>query len=69
MRKTDPDIEATKRVMGAVGTFLKPCAFAAPQAASGLDQRPDPGALAFVSSMPRIASLQEKKPLDKLRLI
>jgi hypothetical protein len=35
-----------------VATFLKPCAFGAPQAASGLDQRRHLGEGAAVSSMP-----------------
>jgi hypothetical protein len=35
-----------------VATFLKPCAFGAPQAASGLGQRRHLGEGAAVSSMP-----------------
>jgi hypothetical protein len=62
--------DMTSSMITGLETFLKPCAFGAPQAASGLDQRLDPGAWAFVSSMPHcVAARERKKPLDKLRLI
>jgi hypothetical protein len=60
--------DMTSSTLTSIETFLKPCAYGAPQAAAGLDQRLDRGASAFVSSMPhRVA--QKTKPLDKLRLI
>jgi hypothetical protein len=41
--------------------FLKPCAFGAPQAASGLDQRHQPGEGTAVSSMPAMSFADAKK--------
>src|SRR5215469_8259855 len=56
-------------VIGLV-TFLKPCAFGAPQAASGLDQRHQPNERTAVSSMPSISFAETAKmPLDSRRLI
>src|SRR3974390_3267501 len=52
-------------------TFLKPCAFGAPQAASGLDQRHPLGEGVAVSSMPhcRVHQRRQIPALDKGRLI
>src|SRR6516164_11459390 len=45
--------------------FLKPCAFGAPRAASGLDQHHQPNEGAFVSSMPhcRVRQGRQIQPL------
>jgi hypothetical protein len=54
-----------------VATFLKPCAFGAPQAASGLDQRCHLGEGAVVSSIPhyRVRQGRQISALDTGRLI
>jgi hypothetical protein len=44
-----------------VATFLKPCAFGAPQAASGLEERRQLGEGAAVSSIPHCRVCQRRQ--------